>query len=117
MARPLLNRLTQRSERRSHLGTKQHRLLPSGEMAAFLEPVVINEFRVRLLGPASRGRIDFVRESANGDRERDASDVEETSSRRNLRRIPVEARRRDRSVGQPVQGYIVQNVVSRETLG
>ena len=88
-------RLAQRPECSSHLRRKERRLFPRGEMTAFVELVVANKFGIRPLCPASGGRVDFVGEDAHGDRDRDTPDVEEASSRRNLRGVPVETRRRD----------------------
>ena len=77
-------------------------------MTALVELVVMDEFGIRPLCPAARGRIDFVGEGAHGDRDRDAPDVEEASSRRNLRGVPVEARRGDRGVRQPIERDVVE---------
>src|ERR1700742_2502139 len=107
------NRLAQRSECGSHLGGKQRRLFPSGEMTASVELVVINEFGISPFRPAARRRIDFVGEGAHGDRDRDAPDVEEPSPRRNPRGVPVEPRRGDRGVRQPIERDVVEDVVPR----
>ena len=60
----------------------------------------------------SRRCIDLVREDAHGDRDRDVLDGEE----RQLV-LPVEARRGDRRVRQPVERDVVEDVVAREALG
>jgi hypothetical protein len=41
-----------------------------------VELVVMDEFRIRPLCPASRGLIDLVRENTRGSRDRDIFDVE-----------------------------------------
>jgi hypothetical protein len=51
-------------------------LFPSREVAAFLELVVMDQFGKRLLCPAPRGWIEFVREDAYGDRDGDALGIE-----------------------------------------
>src|SRR5262249_24118345 len=58
----------QRFERCSHLGDEELRLLPSREVCALVELVVVNELGVCLLGPALRCLVDLFGESADGDR-------------------------------------------------
>src|SRR3954467_7017146 len=86
------DRVAHRPEGRTHLGAEQLRLFPGCEVPALVELVVMDEFGIRPLCPAPRGRIDFVGEGTHGDRDRDTPDVEEASSRRNLRGVPVKAR-------------------------
>src|ERR1700735_3247669 len=52
----------QRSEARANLFCKELRLFPSREVAAFFHLVVVDQFGIRLLCPALRRRIEFVRE-------------------------------------------------------
>ncbi len=85
-------------------------------MTAFGEPVVVDEFGVRALCPTTRRLVDLIGERAHGNWDLDASDVEETSSGRDLCSVPIEARRRDRSVRQPVKRDVVENVVTRKPL-
>ena len=61
MIAPLLSvlRRAQRSERNAHLVAEDFRLFPGGEVAAFVELVVMNEFGERPLGPAARRLIDL----------------------------------------------------------
>src|ERR1700693_5900315 len=84
-----LFQLAKCSEAGANLFGKELRLLPRREVAAFVELVVVDEFGIGPLRPASRGRIDFVREGAHGDRDLDAPDVKEASSGRNSRGVPV----------------------------
>ena len=79
-------------------------------MAASVEPVVVDEIvRVRLLRPASRGLVELVGEHADGEGDGDVLGVEEVRLV-----LPVEAGRGDPGVGQPVEGDVVQDVVSGE---
>src|ERR1700733_9843604 len=109
-------RLTQRPECSPHLGGKERRLFPRSEMTAFVELVVANKYGIGPLCPASGGRVDFVGEDAHGDRDRDTPDVEEASSRRNLRGVPVETRRGDPGVRQPVKRDVVEDVIPSKPL-
>src|SRR5437660_4425911 len=104
-----------RSERCAQLVHEELGLLPSREMAALVEPVVVNELRISPLCPAPRGGIDLVREGAHGDRDLDAPRIEEASAR-DLLGVPVEARRRDRGICQPVERDVVEDVGAREPL-
>src|SRR6266568_3124096 len=68
----------QRLERRPHLGGEQVGLFPGGEVAASVEPVVVDEVvGVCALGPAARGLVELVGEDADGKRDRDGLGVEE----------------------------------------
>ena len=97
------------------LGGEGHRLLPGGEVAALGKPVVVDELRIGLLGPALRRLVDLVGEGADGDRDLDAPRIEE-AARREMRIVPIEPRRGDRGVGQPVQRDVVEDVVPRQAL-
>ena len=70
-------RSTQRPEGVAQLLGEDLRLLPGGEVPALLDPVVVNELRIRLLRPALRSRIELVREDGDTNRDLDALDVEE----------------------------------------
>ena len=74
--------------------------------------VVINEFRISLLRPAPRGRIEFVREDAHGDRDGDAFGIEIPFAPI----LPLETGARKRRVRQPGERDVVENVVARESL-
>ena len=84
-------------------------------MAALGEPVVVDELGIRLLRPALRRLVDLVGEGAHGDRDLDAPRIEE-AARRKMRVVPVEARRGDRGVRQPVERDVVEDVVPRQAL-
>lgn len=55
-----LNHSAQRPERRPDLLSEELRLFPSREVAAFGEPVVINQFGIGFLGPTPRGGRDLI---------------------------------------------------------
>ena len=92
---------------------KSLRLFPGREVPAFVELVVVDELRIRLLCPAPRGWIEFVREDAHGNRDGDALDSEE----RRLLVLPIETAARKRRVRQPGDRDVVEDVVAREALG
>src|SRR5580698_4995367 len=62
---PLL-RLTQLPERCPKFLGEQLRLLPRGEVTAFREPVVVNQFGIGFLCPAPRSCIDLIGKDAHG---------------------------------------------------
>src|SRR5262249_34153505 len=90
-------------------------LFPGCEMATLGEPTVMNEFGIRFLCPAPRCRIDLVGEGAHRDGDLDASHVEETTGWE-VRVVPVESRRRERGVGQPIERDIVEHIVLGQPL-
>src|SRR5215208_897500 len=102
-------RSTQRPEGVAQLLREDLRLLPGGEVPALLDPVVVNELRIRLLRPALRSRIELVREDGDTNRDLDARDVEEGQMA-----LPVEAGRGHCRIRQPVVGDVVEDVVARE---
>lgn len=81
-------------------------------MTAFREPVVVNQLGIGLLGPAARRRVDLLRECTHGGGERHAFRREEGQLA-----FPVETRRRERGVGQPVERDVVDDVFLGQTLG
>src|ERR1700679_3664526 len=83
-------------------------------MAAFWEPVVMNEFGVRLFCPAPRGWIEFVREDAHGNRDGDAFGIEKPEFAPIL---PIETGARKCRVRQPGDRDVVEDVVAREAFG
>ena len=102
--------LAQRSERCAELLAEELGLFPSGEVAASVEPVVVDEVvRIGALGPAARGLVELVGEDADGERDRDVLGVEEVRLV-----LPVQASRGDPGVGRPVERDVVQEIVSRE---
>src|SRR5215831_7344345 len=112
---PCRLRFAKRFERRPHLRGEELGLFPGGEVAAFGHLVVVDQLRIGLLCPAPRRLIKLIGEGAHGDRNLDAPGVEE-ASRGMVRVVPVEARRGDRGVGQPVERDVVEDVVPRQAL-
>src|SRR6185437_15718937 len=84
------DRLSQRSERFTHLGYEELRLFPRSEVPAFGRLVVVDQFDVRVLRPAFRGRVYLVRERGYGDGDLDAAYVEEPA-RRGMHVVPIKA--------------------------
>src|SRR5262249_26029468 len=108
--RPPSARLADRLEAGPHFIDEQLRLFPGGEVAALVGPVVVNELRISLLGPALRRLVDLIREGAYRPGDLQPPDIEE-AARRNLRGVPVETRRGNRRIGQPVEGDVVEHVI------
>src|SRR3954451_15579584 len=88
------------------------RLLPGGEVAAFVDFVEVDELWIRLLRPAPWSWIELVGEDGHADWDLDALDVEEGQMA-----LPVEAGRGDGSVREPVVRDVVEDVVSRKATG
>ena len=97
-----------RLERRPQLCGEQLRLFPRGEVAAFVELVVIDKLGIGLLGPTLRALIKLVGECADGDGDGDVFGVEEGELI-----FPIQTGRRDGGVRQPVEGDVVQDIVAR----
>src|SRR5262245_3621582 len=74
----------------------------------------MDQFGIRLLRPAPRGWIEFVREDAHGDRDGDAFGIEISEFAPIL---PIETGARERRVRQPGDRDVVEDVVAREALG
>src|SRR5262249_27513791 len=91
-------------------------LFPSREVTTLGSLVVVDQLGIGLLGPALRGSVDFVWESRHGNWDLDATHVEEAGTARMVGVVPVESRRRDRRVGEPIQRYVVEHVVGRQAL-
>src|SRR5687768_11763870 len=101
--------LPQRFERRAYLYREELWLFPGGEVTAFVELVVIDELGVGPLRPASRGLILFAREYAHGNGNGDALGVEKATLV-----FPIETRRRDPRVRQPVERDVVEDLIPRQ---
>src|SRR5215208_8189769 len=108
----VLLRLAHRAEARANLFREQLRLFPGREVPTFRQPVVMSQTGIGLLGPAPRRRIQLVRKDTDGNREGDALGGKEGQLA-----FPVQTRRRDRRVRQPVERDVVEDVVSRQALG
>src|SRR6266404_5616461 len=88
----------QRFETRAHFTDEQVRLFPGGEVCALGEPVVMDQLWIGFLCPTLRRLVNLLCESAHGDRNLDAPHIEEAARRQIVRCVPVETRRRDRSI-------------------
>ena len=73
----------------------------------------MDQFRIRLLCPAPRGCIEFVREDAHGNRDGDAFGIEIPFAKI----LPIETGARERGVRQPGDRDVVEDVISREAFG
>jgi hypothetical protein len=73
----------------------------------------MDQFGIRLLCPAPRGWIEFVREDAHGNRDGNAFGIEIPFAPI----LPIETGARKRCVRQPGDRDVVENVIAREALG
>src|ERR1700732_4566814 len=72
----------------------------------------MDEFGVRPLCPTPRGDVDLIWKDADGNRDGDVLRGEKGKLV-----FPIQTSRRDRRVRQPVEGDVVENVISRKALG
>ena len=84
-------------------------LLPGRKVPAFVDLVVVDELGIRPLCPTPRGFILLARKDAHGNRNRDALGVEEAALV-----FPIETRRRDSRIRQPVKRDVVEDLVTRQ---
>ena len=80
-----------RFERCAHLGDEKLRLFPRRKMGALGETIVVDELGVSLLSPTLRCLVNLFGEGTYGNRNLDASRIEETS-RQIVAGVPIEAR-------------------------
>jgi hypothetical protein len=74
-----------------------------------VEFVVVDEFGIRALGPTPGGLILLARKNAHGHRNGDALGVEKATLV-----LPIETRRRDPRVCQPIKRDVVEDLVTRQ---
>src|SRR5713226_10604559 len=72
----------------------------------------MDEIGVRSLYPTPRGGVDLIGINADGNRDGDVLRGEKGKLV-----FPIQTSRRDRRVGQPVEGDVVENVISGKALG
>ena len=96
-------------EGRPQFLSKNRWLLPCREVATFVELVVINEIGIGPLGPAPRSLICLAGEDAHGHRNRDALSVPKATLV-----FPIEPRRRDTRVRQPIERDVIENLIPRQ---
>ena len=97
----------QRSECSPDFLSENLRLFPRGEVAAFVDLVVEDEVGIGLLRPTPRGLILLSRKDGYSHRNLDAFGVEKAALV-----FPIETRRRDARVRQPVQSDVVEDLVT-----
>ena len=102
--------LAQRSEA-ARISSEKSLAAPTPRSVRLCEPVVMDQFGIRLLCPALRGGIDLIGKDAHGSRDRDAFRGEKGKLA-----FPIQTSRRDRRVRQPVERDVVEDVVSRQAL-
>ena len=76
-------------------------------MPAFVDPVVVEELGIGAFCPAPRGFVLLAGKDAHGDRDGDAFGVEKSTLV-----FPIETRRRNPRVRQPVQRDVVEDLVT-----
>jgi hypothetical protein len=106
------DQFAQRPEPRPELGGEELRLLPGREVTALVHLVVVDEPGIRPLGPAPGRLVLFAGEYAHGDRDGNAFGVEKAALV-----FPIETRRGDARVRQPVERDVVQDLVPRQFAG
>jgi len=102
----VISLFAQGSEARANLLAEELRLLPGGKVPASVELVVMNELGVGSFRPTPRGRIDVVRKGAHGDGYGDPFRGEKAELV-----FPINTRRRNRRIRQPVQRDVVEDIV------
>src|SRR5262249_39552759 len=101
-----------RSKGRPDLLREKLRLLPCGEVPAFVQPAVVNEFWVGLLCPAPRSGVELIWKDADGYGDRDVLGCEKVKLV-----LPIQTRRRDRRIRKPVKSDVVEDVIARQAFG
>ena len=76
-------------------------------MPALVDLVVINELVIRPLRPTPGGLIVLARKDAHGSRNRDIGGVVEVELA-----LPIEASRGNRGVRQPIEGDVIEKIIS-----
>src|SRR5215813_4121536 len=103
---------TQRTETCAKVIHNRPRLLPRGEVTAFRMPLIVDQLGVGLFGPTPWGRTYFIREDTH-----DRGDGDAFRCKEGKLVLPIETRRRNSRVRQPIERDVVENVVPREALG
>src|SRR5262249_39235839 len=79
------------------------------KVAALVHRVEVDEVGVRLLGPAPRRLVLLAGKDGHGDGDGDALGIEEAALV-----LPIETRRRDSRVRQPIERDVVEDFVARQ---
>src|SRR5262249_24480422 len=106
--------LPQRSQRGPQLVGEELWFLPGGEVAAPLDLVEVDEGRVDLLDPAARGLEDLAGKDGEADRDRDLCRSMTDRGGCSSGVLPVHPHRGGPGSRQPVEGDVVEDVVSTE---
>src|SRR6516162_1133925 len=109
----LLSPRTKRFEGGSHIGYQQGGLFPGCEVRAFGMIAVVDKLYIGFLRPALRRLVNLFPKCTHADRKLDASHIEEAACRQIMPRIPIETRRGDRGVRQPIKRDVVEYIVAR----
>src|SRR5260370_9880203 len=111
MAVDFVSRSAQGPEPRAQLVAEEFGLLPGGEVAAFVDLVVMDELGVSPFYPTPRSCIDLIREDAHGNRDGDV-----LRGKEGLLVFPIQTRGRDRRIRQPIERNVVEHIVSCKAL-
>src|SRR6185295_11826439 len=106
------DRFAEWPEARAKIVHDRLRLLPRGKVTALRVPLVVDQLGVGLFGPTPRGRAYFIWEHTH-----DRGDGDPFRCKEGELVLPIETRRRNAGVRQPVERDVVENVVPREALG
>src|SRR6516162_3609944 len=90
---------------------KELRLFPGREVTTFFRLVEIDEFLISPLRPTPRRSIVFAGKDAYGGGDSDVGGIIKVEVS-----IPIEAGRRNRCVGQPVERDVVDDIVSCQVI-
>ena len=90
---------------------KELRLFPGREVTTFFRLVEIDEFLISPLRPTPRRSIVFAGKDAYGGGDSDVGGIIKVEVS-----IPIEAGRRNRRIGQPVERDVVEHVVTGEAV-
>src|SRR5579883_3486826 len=105
------SQLPQCSESHPEFPGQKRRLLPRGKVTTFFDPVIVNEFGICLLCPTLWSGINLIWKDTHGNRDGDVFRL-----KKGKLVFPIQTRRSDRRVGQPVKRDVVEDVISRQSL-
>src|SRR5215467_5326611 len=110
--------VAKRPERGAQFRAEKLGLFPGGEMSAFVDLVEVSQVAIGAPGPCFGSPIDIIWKYGDCDRECDIAGLLSGRNNNAASRaiLPVQPRRRGRSVGQPVQRDVIQHVVFRRRL-
>src|SRR5215470_2398186 len=108
----LPSKLAQRPERCPELGCEELGLLPSREMPALVDLMIVGEVAIRTSCPGLGRSIDIVRKYGDGHRQRDLRGLLRTRGNYTASSavLPIQAPGRGRRVRQPVERDVVEDI-------